>query len=791
MEFLLNTLSVVEQVAYSWSKLVWRIGLSTPLEKLRVVEVNAGIAIAIAGVVLRDSGAEVIKLEPAGGDHSRQPSGHYSWNRGKKSIVLKAEDPEYGKLLASADVIIVGGSRSHLEGYQPTNDQILAFAPPYADAEPYSALPEDDELASALAGVMAGTAAYRDGPAFPVLQTISIAAGGTLSGAIAAAILVRQRTGCGQEVRVPWTTIGAYIAGYQASFSDKIPPMPALGAPSPLGLGQGWRVFRASDGWVGIACANPIFFKRLVDCLDTKLLDDPRFATAPYVGPDDQPALEEILNGLFAARTQAEWVERFAEFGVPGSAVNNRDQFVASDLVIENGMVAVVEDPEVGQVRQVAMPLVFEGADVPGPAPAPVLGAEKEEIIASLENQKAKAEESEASLPDHPLTGIRVLDFTGFLAGPTAGRLLVELGAEVIKVEPLAGEGFRSGGLACLGINVGKKSVAVDSRTPEGRKVVERLIKSADVLLQAMIPGSPEKLGLDYATVKALNPKIVYCWISGFGAAKSWHGRPSFDLLMQALSGQMFTLGSEADEQPVYSSMPMADLFAGMMAVYGIIVSIAQRDRDGEGRAVSTNQVAASMAAQTSQIVKFDGAPEPDVTASSLGRSAVNRLYEVQDGWAICVARNAQDWEKITDAFGDQLVDWTSWDLARQQGVESELTNVLATAFADIARETLKERFIKMGAPVAPVVVVRSDQIDNPYFSDLGTNVSGIHHDRFGSVTAIANFFRFSRTPANVPTTAQWVGEQNREVLLSVGYTDAEVDAFTEAGTIATPKPPV
>jgi crotonobetainyl-CoA:carnitine CoA-transferase CaiB-like acyl-CoA transferase len=235
----------------------------------------------------------------------------------------------------------------------------------------------------------------------------------------------------------------------------------------------------------------------------------------------------------------------------------------------------------------------------------------------------------------------------------------------------------------------------------------------------------------------------------------------------------------------------MADLFAGMMAVYGIIVSIAQRDRDGEGRAVSTNQVAASMAAQTGQIVKYEGSPEPDVTASSLGRSAVNRLYEVQDGWVICVARNSQDWQKITDAFGDQLVDWTSWDSARQQGVESELANVLITAFSGIAREALKERFIQKGAPVAPVVTVRSDQIDNQFFGDLGTNVSGIHHDRFGSLTAVANFFRFSRTPANVPTTAQWVGEQNRDVLLSVGYTDAEIDALTEAGTIAAPKPPV
>ncbi|HJP41274.1 MAG TPA: CoA transferase [Dehalococcoidia bacterium] len=763
--------------------------MSIPLEGIRVVEVNAGIPIAITGVLLRDSGAEVIKLEPPGGDPSRQPAGHRSWNRGKKSVVLDRSDRRYAQLLGSADVILVGGSRSKLDGYQASDDQVVAFAPPYADAEPYSNLPEDDELASALAGVIAGTAAYREGPAFPVLQTISLAAGGTLSDAVAAALLVRQRTGRGQEVRVPWSTIGAYIAGYQASQSDKIPRMPAMGGPSPLGLSLGWRVFRAKDGWVGIACANPVFFNRLIACLDqAELLSDPRFAMAPYVAPENQAALEEVLTKAFAERTQAEWTKRFEEFSVPGSVVLNRDRFAESDLVIDNKMMAMADDPEVGKVRQVAMPVVLEGSEVPGPAPAPTLGADTDAVLATVSDERPRPEATDATLPAHPLAGTRVLDFTGFLAGPTAGRLLVELGAEVIKVEPPDGEGFRMGGLSCVGINAGKKSVAINSRTPEGRAVVERLIKSADVLLQALIPGSPEKIGLDYETVKSINPKIVYCWISGFGAAKTWHGRPSFDLLMQALSGQMFTLGSEEDEQPVYSSMPMADLFAGMMAVYGITVSLAQRDRDGLGRAVSTNQVAASMAAQTGQIVKFDGSPKLDVNATSLGRSAVNRLYETSDGWAITAARDANGWKKIVDALGGSLGGWASWEKASAEPVDGELASALGAVIGGMSRADIKSQLIAKGAPCAPVVAVRNDQIDNEFFMDLGTTVSGIEHEKFGSLTTIANFFRFSETPAKVPDMAQWVGEQNREVLRTVDYSDAEIDALLEAGTIAEPE---
>lgn len=767
--------------------------MKMPLEGLRVIEVDANIATAYAGCLLRDSGAEVIKVEPEGGDVSRQSPGHRTWNRGKKSIVLAADHPRYADLLATADVILAGAGGSRLEGYQRRDDQIVALAPAYAEVYPYSNLPEDEELVAAVSGVLGAISAYREGPAFPVLQTASLAVAVTLAGAVGTAVLVRQRTGRGQEVKVPWTTVGAYIGvGFLMSLSDRIrrrpPPMEA----QTLGNSTLWRVYRASDGWVAIANANPVFFKRLADCLETDLTSDPRFASAPIISPENQLALAEVISDVFAKRSQAEWVRRFAEFDVPGSAVYNRDQFLESDLVIENGMIETVEDPEVGQVKQVAMPLLFEGADTPGPAPAPVLNANADEILAALEGPRRPfAKAGDAPSPSHPLEGIRVLDFTGFLAGPTTGRLLAELGAEVIKVEPPQGEGYRNGGLSCLGINIGKKSIAVDSRTPEGRRIVERLIKSSDVLLQALIPGAPEKLGLDEATVKKINPDIIYSWISGFGAAKNWHGRPSFDILMQALSGQMFMLGSEEDDQPIFSHSPMADLLAGMIATYGIVVALVQRDREGVGPTVLTNQVAASMTAQVGQFVKYEGSPEPDVTSSSLGRSACNRLYAVKDGWVISAVRDATGWEAVIDVLGSELESWTSWNLASKQPVEGELANQLGTALAGFSRLDVRDRLMTKGAPIAPVVSVRDDFIDNIFFRDLGTNVDGIYHDSFGSVTAVANFYRFSETPSRIPDTAQWVGEQNREVLLSVGYTDAEIDDLENAKIIAAPKPPV
>ena len=190
------------------------------------------------------------------------------------------------------------------------------------------------------------------------------------------------------------------------------------------------------------------------------------------------------------------------------------------------------------------------------------------------------------------------------------------------------------------GIPEGKKSLAVDTRTPEGEEIRDRLIQSADVLLHALLPGAPEKLGLDYERVKRLNSRIIYCRIAGFGNAVKWQARPSFDLLLQALSGQMRALGPE---NPIYSSIPMADLYAGMVLDYGIVLALSQREETGEGCYVSTSQVAATLGAQAAEFVEYEGMPEPgNFSADSIGSSALHRYYRAKEGWAILAAEDEE-----------------------------------------------------------------------------------------------------------------------------------------------------
>ncbi|MCC6383044.1 MAG: CoA transferase [Dehalococcoidia bacterium] len=756
--------------------------MTLPLNGVTVIEVDADVAVATAGMHFRDAGARVIKLERDGGDQARHAPGHYGWDRGKESVVLAASAPARAALLATADVVIAPARASLPAGYIRPAAQILALSPAYSDASVFNALPRDDALASALTGVLAGTGAYRSGPAFPVLPTLSYAAGAALAGATMAALFVRQATGRGQEVEVAWPVIGTYLSGYQASVSDRIPLLPGAGGVSPQGLSIGWRVYRATDGWIGVACPNPTFFNRLIAAIDcTDLLNDPRFEHAPFVAPQDRDALASIIADAFATRSKAEWTERFEQFGVPGAQVLTRDEFAETSLVRDNNAAQWAEDPEVGRVRQVGPAFRLRGHDLAGPAAAPRLDEH-----AALPGGEVQAPAASAPAPAHPLAGIRVLDFTGYLAGPTAGRLLVELGAEVIKVEPPEGEGFRGAGLSCVGINVGKRSLGLDSRSQGGQEVLRRLITSADVLLHALIPGAPEKLGLDYESVRAINPHIVHCWISGFGDAAEYRGRPSFDLLLQALSGQMTTLGTS--DSPVYSSIPMADLYAGMMAVYAIVLGLHERRRTGQGMAVTTNQVISSMSAQAGQFVSYPGAPASDVSADDIGRSAAERYYPLADGWAIVAAREATSWSRLVSALGQPLAAWHDWDVARVQPVDGPLAEQLGAALVGLTRVDVTNKLMAAGAPCAPVVLVREDGIRNRWFEDLAVLYRGISHERFGDITTVAGFFRFSETPAALPDIAQWVGEQNAEVLASAGYTPEEVEQLREARVVVSPE---
>ena len=331
-------------------------------------------------------------------------------------------------------------------------------------------------------------------------------------------------------------------------------------------------------------------------------------------------------------------------------------------------------------------------------------------------------------------------------------------------------------------MNLGKKGVAIDQNSAEGREVRDRLIRSADVVMHALLPGAPERLALDCQSVRAAHPGAIHCWIRGFGVASQWRARPSFDLLLQALSGQMFALGSE--EQPIYSSIPMADLFGGMLSVHAIVLALYLREHDGQGKSIELNQVAASMSAQMEDFVRYEGMPAPRLTANAIGRSALRRLYRVADGWAVVDIESPDGWARLAAAFPGELALWPGFAAAADEPAEGALAAALGAILAPLSRRDVFGWFTARGIPCAPVVIVREDRIVNEWFRGAGVVVEGIAHGSFGNITTVGDFFRFSATPTRPPAFAQWIGEHNAEVLRGVGYSDDDINALAERGAI-------
>jgi len=218
------------------------------------------------------------------------------------------------------------------------------------------------------------------------------------------------------------------------------------------------------------------------------------------------------------------------------------------------------------------------------------------------------------------------------------------------------------------------------------------------------------------------------------------------------------------------------------------VLSLYLRQKTGEGRAFTTNQVASSMAAQNGQFVRYAGMPEVSTNGNSIGARACYRYYRVSDGWVMLAVDSPESWARLVGAAGSEVEAWRDWVRAKDEPAEGPLAAILAATFGGLTRKEVVQQFTEKGVPVAPVVIVREDRITNEYFRSLDVLVEGIQHDQFGTITTVGNFFSFSATPSRPPDMPQWVGEHNREVLIGLGYSESEIDRLAEAGVIASPE---
>jgi len=385
-----------------------------------------------------------------------------------------------------------------------------------------------------------------------------------------------------------------------------------------------------------------------------------------------------------------------------------------------------------------------------------------------------------------PLKGIKVVELAQIMAGPTCGMLLADMGADVIKVEKLpGGDDTRSysepsvngESAAFMMLNRNKRGMAVNLKTPGGLEVVKRLLTDADVVTENYRKGTLERLGLGYETLEKLNPRLVYCAVSGYGRTGPYADKGGFDLIAQGFAGLMSITG-EPGGPPAKSGTPIADINAGILAALGIVSALLARARTGRGQVVETSLMEAGIQQTYWQAaIYFATGVNPGPTGSAHILTAPYQAFPTADGWINVGGANQANWERIVKVIGrPELAQdprfLTNGDRMRHLAALTPLVaeRLKLRPSADWIRE-----FEAAGVPVGPVNRV-GDMLADPQVAAREMVVE-VDHPRAGRTRALGLPIKFSETPGGVGRASPLLGQHTREVLAEVGLDAAAISA--------------
>ena len=389
------------------------------------------------------------------------------------------------------------------------------------------------------------------------------------------------------------------------------------------------------------------------------------------------------------------------------------------------------------------------------------------------------------------LEGIVVVDATQVMAGPYCAMLLADMGARVVKVEPPGGDSTRAmaGGAdgesqAFNGVNRGKRGLVLNLRSAEACDVFRRLAGRADIVIENFRPGVMARFGLDYPSLSAHHPGLIYASISGYGQTGPLASRGGFDLVAQGVTGIMSVTG-EAGRPPVKAGLPITDLGAGLFALAGILAALHYRDRTGLGQYIDTSLMDAGLALSVWEAAEyFSGRGVPGPLGSAHRMSAPYQAFRCADGFITVGAANQRTFEKLASLLGH--AEWVTdarfaSDDARVRH-RDELAGFIDAVMAAEPRGVWLERLDAAGIPCGPILDY-AEAFDSPQAQAREMTVP-VDHPSLGRVRSIGTPLKLSRTPLDPRRRAPRLGEHTDEVLGDLGYDTAEVARLRAAGAV-------
>ena len=776
--------------------------MASALDGITVLELSHSPAGAIAGMFLCDHGARVIRLLDSDAPATRR-GGYLVWDRGKacrrldlsQATAAHPRAAAYERLIRSADVV--------LEDFPPSSDQQALVRPDwlaalnprlvhcsitaYGKYGPLKDEPAIDELVMARMGILETMPGYRPGPVHVVHPLPSVGAALFAAIGIAAALLAREKTGRGRTVE---TSLMAGSLLYQPKVvAQKLEPRPFQ--THPAGSGPFYSVYACADrNWVQLGCVHLGFIQaaaRVMGIAD--VLDDPRYGGGQIpVSPEADLDLRARIAAAVVAQPYAHWASCFEDADVPYALARTTEEGLNDPQVQANGMVATLMDPEVGPLAQMGVPVQLSQTPgrIQGPRTLPDASSSdlSEDVSTPAVVSADPLAETEFDLPLH---GVRVLEITNLIAGPIAGRLLGDLGADVIKVEPHAGDISRPlGRTYFFNVNVNKRSLCLNTREPDGKTVAQKVAATADVMLANLRPGATARMGLGPDDLRELNPRLIETHVTGFGATGPYAHRPGIDPLSQALMGLSRAQGG-AENPPVFpAQLAPTDYTAGAMGAYGTILALFVRERTGQVQRVDTNLLNGGIMLTSEWFTRYEGKPSrPLADKGQYGLTAFHRLYEVKDGWLYVAADTLAARQALCETLG----------CAANSGKPSSLSGVgeghpsvappadaLAQRFAGLCLAEAVKRLQSANVPCAPVVGGDSEIfLDAPHATD-NRMVLAYKHPVVGHMLVAGHYVQFGNTLAAPGKPTPLLGQHTQDMLREVGYTEnAIADLYGKA----------
>jgi crotonobetainyl-CoA:carnitine CoA-transferase CaiB-like acyl-CoA transferase len=761
--------------------------MKTVLDGVRVVDFGQYLAGPMLGMMLADYGAEVIRVDPPGGPLWDDPA-NAILHRGKRSIILDLKDDADAaiarKLVASSDIVIENfapgvmdrlGLSAH-EMVEKHSGLIWCSMPGFAADDPRCDLPAWEGVICAAAGLYNPSMFNTVGdPVFSALPLASFFGAIVASHGVAAALFHRERTGEGQHIEIP-----LFEAAFQAIACYGENPFNTGAGPLHELIGElvhpaVLRKYRGKDGRL-IGMSPPV---RPWIKLQEQLIPKDLLAKRD---PESIAKVIAVLEETYRSRTALEWEIHFqTELGVCAAAVQTAEDWLADEHARATKCVIEVEDPVLGDTWQAGFAVTMD--QTPPRVRHPRVPLDNDGPALRVELGKGEVRKPSASGKEsfaNALEGIRVADISMLLAGPTAARVLANYGADVIKVsnprsvsanvDPLSDDVA-----ALLGhytVNEGKRATMIDVKTPSGKRIVDRLIDTADVVHQNFTPGVAERLGFGEADVRRRRPDVIYSSLNMHAHGGFRYAFRGHEELGQFVSGLAARLGGDGD--PVRSPVLVNDHATGHLSAFGIILALYHRERTGEGQHVRAALSQTSTIAQLPFMLQYKGKVWDEPTGiDAKGWGPLNRIYETAMGHLYLAALGPDVVRKLSQVDGLEGIDSVPADqLARE--LEQRFKLRAATNWAGL---------LAMAGLGAHAYVPMHDVMEQPFSRQRGLSVVS-HHPGLGAMRTVGVSGRFSRTQPRIHRSVPAPGLDIESVLNDLGI-ETSVEELLDEGAIA------